>query len=95
MIRSVNSNIDLINISELLEIFNLDLDLPDDILNAEFGACLKSSKLNVNDNSYEFKYKDYIVRIYPSESRPAIVEETGKDAPCFFYNSEGNVYKVT
>jgi hypothetical protein len=95
MIRSENSKLDLINISELLEIFDLDLNLPNEVLNAKVDACLKLAKLNVGNDSYEFKYDDYIVRIYPSESRPIFVEETGKDAPCFYYNSKGNVYKIT
>ena len=60
MIRSENSNVDVINISNLLEIFDLDLELSEEVLNIRVDDCFKSARLLKDDDKYSFERK-YII----------------------------------
>ena len=99
MIRSENSNINLISISELLKIFDLNLELSEEVLNIEVADCFKFAKLSKDDNQYNFRFNDYCLIITPFESKQKVVvseEQSYRSSPLkMFYNNEGVLYKIT
>ncbi len=99
MIRSENSNVDVINISNLLEIFDLDLELSEEVLNIRVDDCFKSARLLKDDDKYSFRLKDYCLTITPFESKQKVViseEQSYRSSPLkMFYNNERILYKIT
>ena len=83
---------DLITISELLSMNDLEIDLPKPELEAKVDACLKECELNITNISYIFNHKDeYYVVIYPKDSQKPIIEiEVGHSIR--FYKSDGSYH---
>ena len=83
---------DLITISELLAMNDLQINLPKPVLEADVGACLKDCKLNIANTSYVFNHKDeYYVIINPNDSQKPVLEiEVGHSTR--FYKSDGSYH---
>lgn len=75
---------DLITISDLLKIHELEIDLPQQVLDAEVDVCLKSSTFTKINDKYEFKFDDYSVIINPNDSERTILELEGNHTPAYF-----------
>lgn len=75
---------DLITISDLLKIHELEIDLPKQVLDAEVDACLKSSTFTKINDKYVFKFDDYSVIIDSNDSERIILELEGDHAPVYF-----------
>ena len=74
----------LITISDLLKIHELEIDLPQQVLDAEVDVCLKSSTFTKINDKYEFKFDDYSVIINPNDSERTILELEGNHTPAYF-----------
>ena len=87
----------LIKISELLDLFDLKLELSPQVLNLYVDACLKESRLNVENGTYIFKFDDYSIIINPSDFDNTIIESQdgniseGIPSGICCYNSKGSV----
>lgn len=75
---------DLIRISDLLNIHNLKIDLPNQLLDAEVDACLNLSIFTKINNKYEFKVDDYSVVIDPNDSEKPILEIEEGHIPAYY-----------
>lgn len=78
------SSPDLITISDLLKIHDLEIHLPKQVLDAEVDACLKSSTFTKINDKYEFKFEEYSVIINPNDSERTILELEGDRIPRYF-----------
>ena len=99
MIRDNSNDINLIKVSELLKIFDLNLELSEEVLNIEVDACFKSARLLKDDDKYSFLFEDYCLTITPFESKQKVViseNQSYRSSPLkMFYNNEGILYKIT
>ena len=102
MVKEVFDNdSNLIKISELLDLFHLNLNLSKQVLNLYVDACLKESNLFIKEDHYTFKFDDYSVTINPSNDNNTLIEyqevnlsEKLPGSICC-YNSEGAVIYIT
>lgn len=71
----------LISLNELLNFFDIDLELPPHLMELEFDECLKSSELIVEDGVYKLKYNNefnqYTLTIDSSNRERTITELSG------------------
>ncbi len=82
---------DLIKISDLLKIHDLEIDLPKQVLDAEVDVCLKESTFAKIRGKYEFKFEDYSVIIDPDDSEKTILELEGNHIPRY-YSLDGSYH---
>ena len=62
----------------------MEIDLPQQVLDAEVDVCLKSSTFTKINDKYEFKFDDYSVIINPNDSERTILELEGNHTPAYF-----------
>ena len=89
----------LMRISELLKIFNLNLNLSQQVLDLYVDVCLKEGNLTIKEDGYIFRYDDYSVTIYPSNFNTTVIESqetnpSGELSSCCCYNSRGFVTRI-
>ena len=76
------SSPDLITISDLLKIHDLEIDLPKQVLDAEVDVCLKESTFAKIRGKYEFKFEDYSVIIDPDDSEKTHIRSNSSFLLC-------------
>ena len=91
-----------IKISELLNTHNLEIDLPQSVLDITVDKEFKSATVTLNKNSYAFKWEEsaknytieYTIIINPSDSKKTILElEDGELMG--YYSNDGSYYDAT
>ena len=93
------NNSNLMKISELLSLFNLDLNLSQAVLDLDVDSCLAGSELTIKNEKHTFKFEDYSLIINPSNFNYTVIEHqkskifdnrSAVESYCC-YNSEGAV----
>nr|WP_295000940.1 hypothetical protein [uncultured Methanobrevibacter sp.] len=92
----------MIKISEVLNAHNLDVDLPQSVLDISVSKEFKSATVSNDNDSYIFKWKEstntytieYTIIINPSDSNKTIIELEDGDV-MGYYNIDGDYYDST
>ena len=91
-----------IKISELLNVHNLEIDLPQPVLDIAVDKEFKSATLTLNNDSYVFKWVEsgknytieYTIIITPSDSKRIVLELEDGDL-MGYYTNDGSYYDTT
>ena len=91
-----------IKISELLNVHNLEINLPQTVLDITVDKEFKSAIVTLNKDSYIFKWEEsaenytieYTIIITPSDFNKTIVELEDGDI-MGYYNIDGDYYDTT
>lgn len=90
----------LISLKNLLNFFDIDLELPSHLMELQFDECLKSSELNIVDGVYKLIYKNefyrYTLTIDPSnrERTITIISGDGKIARGRIYSCDSTYFSI-
>ncbi len=97
MYKSIYDNPDIMKISELLDLFNIEVSLPLEVLDLPIDACFKKSKFIYDNGKYTFKFEPHEIIIDPTNFDEMVIEKYTTIIPegvyngfCC-YNSKGSV----
>lgn len=68
----------MITMRELLNHFNLDVDLPEYLYSESFYEGLKEADLEIDDDVYKFKYGNTLLTVSPNEEEVVKLENTSE-----------------
>lgn len=65
----------MITMRELLNHFNLDVDLPEHLYSQTFSEAFKEADLESDNNIYKFRYGDTLLTVSPNEKELIRLED--------------------